>query len=679
MPRTNYPPLSDYALIGDCHSAALISRAGSIDWCCLPRFDSDSCFGRLLDWENGGCFEVTPQERCAVRREYLENTLILVTTFTSRSSEARLIDFFAMRSGGRRHPRRELVRIVEGVKGCLHFAFRIVPRFDFGEVRPWIYRADHSGFVAAGGNTGLIVFGDVALESGASQPHELCGEAEVRPGERLHLAVQFVPPEDLHAAAARAEARERLAAHYEETLRWWQDWASKLTYPEEAARGIVRSAIVLKALTYAPTGAIIAAPTTSLPEQSGGPRNWDYRFSWVRDSVFTVHALSELGLEAEADGFRRFIQRSAAGNVEDLQVLYAVDGGRRMVEVELEQLDGWRRSRPVRIGNGAARQYQADMFGLVLELSWRWSERGRHAEEYWSFLRDIVEAAISKWRLPDRGIWEIRSRPRHFVHSKVMCWAAVNRGIALAERYSLPAPLERWRAAREEIRAAVEKRGLDSRRRHFVQRFGSDDVDAALLLLPSVEFVPYDDERMVRTVVEIHRRLRARGLILRYRSEDGLPRGEGVFLPCTFWLAECLAHQGRRREAQALFDRASACANDLGLFAEEYDVRARELLGNFPQGLTHLAHISASLALKGRPAMRMKTDPGERARSETPHGRARAAAGSGIPLAHSGKRPGTRRKPNGTRKLESRGADRRDSQARARGDRQGRGHPRLRS
>jgi GH15 family glucan-1,4-alpha-glucosidase len=464
-------------------------------------------------------------------------------------------------------------------------------------VRPWIYRADPAAFVAAGSNTGLLIFGDLPFESDGAE-HYLSATADVRPGERLHLAVQFVAPADLHAAPARAETHEKLAAHYEETLHWWREWSSKLAYPDEAGAGIVRSAIVLKALTYAPTGAIIAAPTTSLPEDVGGKRNWDYRFSWIRDSVFTVHALSALGLETEADGFRRFIQRSAAGNVEDLQVLYAVDGRRRMVEIELENLEGWRRSRPVRIGNGAASQYQADMFGLVLELSWRWSERGRsEAEHYWPFLRDIVDAAIAKWPLPDRGIWEIRSRPRHFVHSKVMCWAAVNRGIALAERHSLPAPLDRWRAARDEIRVAIESRGLDSKRHHFVQSFGSDHVDAALLLLPSVEFVSYQDERMVHTANAIYRHLRNRGLILRYRTQDGLPKGEGVFLACTFWLAECLARQGRHAEARELLERATGCANELGLFAEEYDVRAREMLGNFPQGLTHLAHIAATLAL----------------------------------------------------------------------------------
>ncbi len=611
MDRKRYPPIADYALIGDCHSAALVSRSGSIDWCCLPRFDSPSCFGRLLDWRHGGHFEVAPRAQCRVRRAYLPDSLILVTTFTCRAGEARLIDFFAMRTGGRIHPRRELVRIIEGVRGRMRLAVRIVPRFDYGEVRPWIRRDGPATFIAAGGNTGLLMFGDAALEPDGA--HDLRAEVQIASGERVHLALQYVAPEDLHAATARAEDRSHLAAHYEETLRWWRDWASKLVYPKSAGAGVARSAIVLKALTYAPTGAIIAAPTTSLPEQAGGARNWDYRFSWIRDSVFTVHTLSGLGLGAEADGFRRFIQRSAAGNAEDLQVLYAVDGRRRTVEIELDHLDGWRGSRPVRFGNGAARQYQADMFGLVLELSWRWSERGRpEAEEYWTFLRGVVEAAVSKWHLPDRGIWEIRSRPRHFVHSKVMCWAAVHRGIALAERYSLPAPLRRWRKVREEIRRAIESRGIDRARGHFVASFGSTDLDAALLLIPSVEFVPYDDERMRRTTDAIYRNLRKSGLILRYRAADGLPPGEGVFLACTFWLAECLAHQGRRNEARALFQRASACANDLGLFAEEFDSRAQQLLGNFPQGLTHLAHISAALAVDGSAA------PLERAAGDLP-------------------------------------------------------------
>jgi GH15 family glucan-1,4-alpha-glucosidase len=638
---SSYPPISDYALIGDCHSAALVSRSGSIDWCCLPRFDADSCFGRMLDWRNGGYFEIVPRARCRVRREYLAKSLILVTTFSSGANEARLIDFFAMREGGRTHPRRELVRIVEGSKGTLKFDVRIAPRFDFGEVRPLIYRTGPSGpsarggsaFVAAGGNTGLLFFGDLELQEG-DDAHSLRAEIEVSSGTRLHIAMQFVPPEDLHTTSARAEARERLAAHYEETLKWWEDWAARLVYPESAGVGIVRSAIVLKALNYAPTGAIVASPTTSLPEREGGKRNWDYRFSWIRDSVFTVHALSELGLEAEADGFRRFILRSAAGNAEDLQVLYAVDGRRRTVEIEIDHLEGWRGSRPVRIGNSAARQYQADMYGLVLELFWRWSQRGHpHAEDFWRFLSDLVETAIARWPQPDRGFWEVRSRPRHFVHSKVMCWAAVSRGIALAERYSLPAPLDRWRKAEAQIRRAVETRGVSRRGGHFVQNFGTTRVDASLLLLPGVGFVAYDDPRMIRTTDVILATLKKDGLILRYKADDGLPPGEGVFLACTFWLAEVLAHQGRKAEALELFDRAAGCANDLGLFAEEYDARGRQPLGNFPQGLTHLAHISSALVLNGARAASAASERPPPSRAPRADTSARGASAPGTDLA----------------------------------------------
>jgi GH15 family glucan-1,4-alpha-glucosidase len=603
--RAMYPPISHYALIGDCHSAALVSRRGSIDWCCLPRFDSDSCFGRLLDWQRGGHFEIVPQGHFAVHREYVRHSLILVTTFTSGRNVARLIDFFAMREGGRMRPRRELVRILEGVRGHMRFRVRVAPRIDFGDVKPWVYRAGHGAYVCAGSNTGLLVFGDIPLEPRGG--HDLVAEVEVRPRKRLHVALQFVSPARIHAARAVAETRARLAAHYKETLSWWRTWSQKLLYPEESGVGVTRSAIVLKALTYAPTGAIIAAPTTSLPERIGGERNWDYRFSWLRDSVFTVRALSELGLEAEADGFRRFIQRSAAGNADELQVMYAVDGKRRLDELRLQNLEGWRNSQPVRIGNAAAEQYQGDMYGLVLELAWRWSERDTGTIPYWPFLRDLVESAIARWRQPDRGIWEIRSRPRHFVNSKVMCWSAVNRGIALAEELGLEAPLERWRLARAQMRSSIEKRGFDRRRGVFVQSYGSTELDASLLLLPSVEFVAFTDERMMRTAQLIARELASHdGFIVRYRTVDGLSGREGAFLPCTFWLVECFAHQGRLREARRLFRRACSAANDVGLFAEEYSPRERALLGNFPQGLTHLAHISAALALNGagRPSAR---------------------------------------------------------------------------
>jgi GH15 family glucan-1,4-alpha-glucosidase len=594
-----YPPIADYALIGDCHSAALISRQGSMDWCCLPRFDSDSCFGRILDWANGGYFAITPDGRFSSRREYLENSLVLVTTFRTASGEARLIDFFAMRAGGAQRPRREIVRIIEGVSGTLQLDVRFSPRFDFGEVKPWIRATPSGAHVAVGSNAGLVVFGDVPLHPG-SEHHDLEGKLELRAESRYHIGVQFLPPEEGEGAhLLEKKAVAHLDEHYEETLRWWRDWSKKIVYRDGAGVSIVRSAIVLKALCYAPTGAIIAAPTTSLPETTGGERNWDYRFCWIRDSIFTVHSLSNLGLQAEARGMRRFIQRSAAGNADELQVLYGVDGKRRVPEIDLKKLDGWRGSRPVRIGNGAAEQFQADMYGLVVELSWRWSERGERPDDhYWRFLTAIVEVAIERRHLPDRGIWEVRSRPLHFVQSKVMCWAAVDGGIALAERYSLPAPLERWREQRDGMRQDIEKRGFDRKRGIFVRSYGSKDVDAALLLLPAVDFVAWDDERMVRTVDAIRSELSYEGLVLRYKAKDGLRGTEGVFVACTFWLAECLAHQRRRKEAREAYERACKCANDLGLFAEEYEPKQSEMLGNFPQGLTHLAHVSAALALE---------------------------------------------------------------------------------
>ncbi len=591
-----YPPISDYALIGDCHTAALVSRAGSIDWCCLPRFDSDSCFGRLVDWTHGGHFTVSPRTPTDVSREYLGRTLVLVTTCRSGRNEARVIDFFSMREGGRRFPRRELVRIVAGVRGTMQFDVSISPRLDYGDVKPWIFSSGRHAHFAVGSNTGLRVFGDVALQ--IVNEHDLCGEISIRAGQKSYLGLQFFRPEEAHRVREKHKAAKELEQHFRETLRWWRKWSRKIAYTGGPGANIVRSAITLKALTYAPTGAIVAAPTTSLPERSGGERNWDYRYCWIRDSIFTVWALANSGAEAEADGVRYFIQRTAAGNADDLQVLYAVDGKRRLTEIELDHLEGWRGSRPVRIGNGAECQYQADMYGLVVELAWHWSERG-HApsKDYWEFLRQIVEAAIARWHLPDRGIWEVRSRPLHFVHSKVMCWAAVNSGIELAEKHRFDAPLARWRVARDEIRAAIEKRGMDHARGIFVRSFGRKDVDAALLLLPITGFVAYDDDRMVRTTKVISEELVQDGLLLRYRSEDGLAGSEGMFLACTFWLATCLARQGRKSEARRVFRRACASANDLGLFSEEYSRRGREMLGNFPQGLTHLSHIGAELAL----------------------------------------------------------------------------------
>ncbi len=593
-PSESYPPLASYGLIGDCHTAALVSREGVIDWCCLPRFDSDSCFGRLLDWNKGGCFSITPRVRYTCTRRYLPGSLILITRFKSGSNEAELIDFFAMRMGGRSRPRRKLVRVIRGIRGHMEFDIRIAPRLDFGDVKAWIRPVGRNASFACGSNTGLLIYGDVPLE--IENGHDLKGTLRIGAGERQALALQFYRPERSDTVRVRHDAARRLGSQFEETRRWWRQWAAKIPYGDGPGPHIKRSAITLKALTYAPTGAIIAAPTTSLPEHIGGERNWDYRFCWIRDSIFTVHALAKVGLEAEAAGVRRFIQRTAAGNASELQVLYAVDGKRRLTEVSLDGLEGWRGSRPVRVGNAAERQFQADMFGMIVELSWRWSERGHCPKpQYWDFLVSIIETAIRKWRDPDRGIWEVRSKPLHFVHSKVMCWAAIDSGIALAQKHSFAAPLGRWQQARDELRQHIETHGVDRRRGIFVRSFGSKDLDAALLLLPSVDFVAYDDPMMLRTTDAIRRDLSRDGLIARYSSHDGLRGPEGTFLACTFWLVEVLAKQGRASIARKAFELACRCANDLGLFAEQFSPHG--MLGNFPQGLTHLAHISAAVAL----------------------------------------------------------------------------------
>jgi GH15 family glucan-1,4-alpha-glucosidase len=360
---------------------------------------------------------------------------------------------------------------------------------------------------------------------------------------------------------------------------------------------VLRSATVLKALTQARTGAIAAAATTSLPEAPAGPRNWDYRASWVRDSVFALRSLAELGYTAEADGFRRFVQRSAAGSAQELQIMYGLGGERRLVELTLD-LEGYGGARPVRIGNAAAHQHQHDVYGELLDLAWAWHQRGKTpGADDWRFLSELVNAAADCWTTPDHGIWELRGHPRHLVHSKVMCWVALDRGLRLATDLGFPAPVERWTAGRAAIRATVERRGYDPARGVFTQAFDRPELDAALLLLPAVGFVAWDDPRMLRTVEAVRRELEVDGLLWRYRAPDGLEGAEGAFVACTFWLAECLARQGRAAQARAAFARASATANDLGLFAEEFDPATGALLGNFPQALTHLSHITAAVAL----------------------------------------------------------------------------------
>ena len=601
-----YPPIADYALIGDCHAAALVSRQGSIDWCCLPRFDSGACFTRVLDREHGGFCEVRPEVESNLppSRMYLEGTLVLVTTFNAPGGHARLIDCFTMADSetGPSSEQRELVRIVEGERGTFEFGVSLAPRFDYGAVDPWIRHLGPQIYSAIGGDDALLVWSDFDLEPGKDR-HSLHGTATVRPGERVRLSLTSVDPAKIDAeGVSDIGGANGVDQRVERTVATWREWSERLEIEGADAEPAARSAVVLQALTYTPTGAIVAAPTTSLPAGRGGrgSRNWDYRYTWIRDSTLAVRTMARLGCEEEAEGFRRFIERSAAGNAKDLQILFGVGGERRLTELELDHLEGYRGAQPIRIGNSAAGQLQLDAYGQLLDQSWRWYQRGHEPDDdYWRFLVDLVEAAIEHWEEPDRGIWEWRAEPRHFVHSKVLCWAAVDRGLKLAEHCMRKAPERRWKQAREEIREAVERRGYDRERGVFVQSFDAKDLDAAILRLPSVDFVTYDDERMVRTADAIREELDWDGLLRRYSVDDGNDAEEGAFVACSFWLVECLARQGRPEEARATYDRAVATANELGLMSEEYDPETDEMLGNFPQALSHLSHLEAALALAG--------------------------------------------------------------------------------
>jgi GH15 family glucan-1,4-alpha-glucosidase len=596
-----YPPIGDYALIGDCNSAALVSREASIDWCCLPRFDSGSAFGRLLHWDGGGYCSIGPTAEGPwdYTRAYRDDSLVLETTLLGTSGEAKLTDCFTIRRDPGSSSERQILRVLEGVRGSVEVEVRVAPRFDYGQVRPWIRRHGHHLHSTIGGNDALLVWCEQELTEDPA--HELVTRFSVGPGDRVRLALTYCAPDRIDAGSPEEPNAKDLDESVEETVAWWRNWAQSLrldTRDEPAAR---RSGIVLKALTYAPTGAIVAAPTTSLPEAVGAPRNWDYRFAWVRDSSFSSRALNELGAVEEADAFRAFIMRSAAGHAEDLQIVYGVGGERRLRGDVVEGLEGYRRSAPVRLGNDASEQLQLDAYGELVNLTWRWHRRGHSpSDDDWRFLVSLIDHAAERWREPDCGIWEWPGEPEHFVHSKVLCWSALDRGIRLADECMRRAPVRRWKAARDEVRETIERRGYDRKRGVYVQAFGRTELDAALLLLPTVEYVAWDDEKMLRTVAALREELDAGdGLVYRYRRKDGLEGDEGAFLPCSFWLAECLARAGDLGEARIVFDQSVARANDLGLFSEEVDPSTGELLGNFPQGLTHLAHIDAAVALAG--------------------------------------------------------------------------------
>lgn len=596
-------PIEDYALIGDCHTAALVGRDGSIDWLCFPRFDSGACFAALLGEPGHGRWLIAPAaEVLGVRRKYRDSTLILETEFETNEGVVRIIDCMPLSD-----ERWDVLRIVEGLSGRVAMRMELIIRFDYGSIVPWVRRLDGTLQATAGPDT-LELRTPVAVRG---QNMKTVAEFQVGKGERIPFSLNYRPSHETTRQGIDAE--QALAAA--ET--WWRDWSGRCTYQGRWRDAVVRSLITLKALTYAPTGGIVAAPTTSLPEQQGGVRNWDYRYCWLRDATFTLNALLLAGYHEEAIAWRKWLLRAAAGCPEDLQILYSVTGERRLDEYEVAWLPGYGGAAPVRLGNAASKQFQLDVYGEVIDTLHLARAAGLKPEPAdWGIQVALLQFLESNWQRPDEGIWEMRGPRRHFTHSKVMAWVAFDRAIKDVEVFGLDGPVERWRQVRDAIHAQVCAQGYDTRGSTFVQSYGSPHLDASLLLIPQVGFLPPDDPRVRGTVDAIERRLVVDGLVLRYSTAsdaDALPPGEGAFLPCSFWLADCLVLSGRREEGEALFERLLALSNDLGLLAEEYDPRARHMLGNFPQALTHMALINTARLLS-IPAQQAKraSEKGER-------------------------------------------------------------------
>lgn len=573
-------------------TAALVDRNGSVDWMCLPRFDTPACFAALLGTAEHGHWLLRPAGASTrIERRYREGTLVLETVHRVPGGAVRLVEFLALDA-----PMPRLVRIVEGMEGEVPMWMQLVVRFDFGSVIPWARRMDDC-MLYVGGPDALRLYAPVRVHGEALTT---VAEFTVRAGDRLPFVLSFQPSHEPAAPVADA------GAMLEATQRGWENWAGQCTYRGPWRDKVLRSLLTLKALTYAPTGGIIAAPTTSLPEAFGGVRNWDYRFCWLRDAAYALYALLMTGYRREALAWRDWLLRAVAGRPEDLRIVYGVRGERRLLERELPWLPGYRGAAPVRIGNGASTQFQLDVYGEVMDVLGLAGDFGiEHDDNAWAVQKVLMDFLESNWQRADEGIWEVRGAARQFTHSKVMAWRAFDRAVKSVERLGLEGPLPRWRALREEIHADVCAKGFDAARNTFVQYYGGKSLDASLLILPMVGFLPATDARMAGTVAAIERGLMQDGLVWRYREDsgdvDGLPPGEGAFLPLCFLYADNLALQGRRGEAQAVFERLLGLSNDVGLLSEEYDPVAKRMLGNFPQALTHVALINGAIQL-GRTA-----------------------------------------------------------------------------
>jgi GH15 family glucan-1,4-alpha-glucosidase len=579
--------LEDYALLGDNQTAALVGMDGSIDWLCLPRFDSGACFAALLGEPRHGRWRLAPPgAKRAARRRYRDGTMILETEFDVGQGTVRLIDFMPIRDNT-----PHVVRIVEGVRGSVAMAMDLVIRFDYGRTVPWVRRIDGRWTAIAGPNGATLSTPIETVGRGLSTTAEF----EVREGDRIPFVLSWYPSHQSPPDSPDAEAA------LVETDRWWSQWSGQCSYAGPYREAVVRSLITLKALTYTPTGGIVAAPTTSLPERLGGVRNWDYRYCWLRDATFTLYALMHGGYREEASRWRDWLLRAVAGDPAQIQILYGLAGERQIPEFEIPWLPGYEGSAPVRVGNAAVEQFQLDVFGEVMDMLLVARRIGLEPESAaWDLQRHLTEHVETVWSEPDEGIWEVRGGRRPFTHSRVMAWVAMDRSIKAIESFGLSGPIDRWKRVREQIHDDVCSKGYDSDLGSFVQSYGSKALDASLLQIPLVGFLAPDDPRVTGTLKAVERELITRGFVLRYstNSEDGLPPGEGAFLPCTFWLADAYAQTGRTDDARILFERLLGIANDVGLLSEEYDPDARRLVGNFPQAFTHVALVNSASNLK---------------------------------------------------------------------------------
>ncbi|OBH16744.1 glycoside hydrolase family 15 protein [Mycolicibacter sinensis] len=584
-------PIEDYALLGDLHTAALLGRDGSIDWLCLPRFDSPACFAALLHDESAGYWRIAPAAGGpATRRGYRGDTLVVDSEWDTGDGTVRVTDFMPPRGKA-----ADVVRIVEGISGRVPVRMDLAIRFDYGNVVPWMRRSEEGLIAVAGPDT-------VCLSSPVTMRGEnmtTVAEFEVSAGDKVPFVLTHTPSH-LLPDAVRSEAMHALG----KTLSFWQNWIDQCRYRGQWSDAVRRAVITLKALTYAPTGGIVAAATTSLPESLGGVRNWDYRYCWLRDATFTLQALLGTGYVAEAKAWREWLVRAVAGDPAKLQIMYGLDGTRRLPELTLDWLSGYEGSAPVRVGNDAAGQFQLDVWGEVLDGLNLALDSGLECEDTaWDIQRALLDFLEGNWHQPDASLWEVRGPQRHFVHSKVMAWAGVDRAVHAVQTHGRDGPVDRWRALAAAIHADVCEHGFDAERQTFTQSYGSAGLDSALLLIPRVGFLPWDDPRVVGTVAAVQRELSSDGFLRRYDTDqgsvDGLPGSEGAFLVCTFWLADALHGIGRRDEARALFERLLSLRNDVGLLSEEYDTAAGRLVGNTPQAFSMVGLVNTARGLSG--------------------------------------------------------------------------------